>query len=60
MSSFGHTGFTGIMTWADPITEIVYVFVSNRTYPTNPINTLSKEHIREDIQRVIQEAIINK
>jgi beta-glucosidase-like glycosyl hydrolase/CubicO group peptidase (beta-lactamase class C family) len=59
MSSFGHTGFTGIMAWADPETEIVYVFVSNRTYPTNPINTLSKEHIREDIQKIISEAIIN-
>jgi len=58
MSSFGHTGFTGIMTWADPVTEIVYVFISNRTYPTNPINTLSKEHVREDIQKVIYEAII--
>nr|WP_314866315.1 glycoside hydrolase family 3 N-terminal domain-containing protein [uncultured Flavobacterium sp.] len=58
-SSFGHTGFTGIMAWADPVTEIVYVFISNRTYPTNPVNTLSKEHIREDIQKVITEAIIN-
>ena len=58
-SSFGHTGFTGIMTWADPVTEIVYVFISNRTYPTNPVNTLSKEHIREDIQKVISESIIN-
>ena len=57
-SSFGHTGFTGTMAWADPVTEIVYVFLSNRTYPTNPINTISKEHIREDIQRIINEAII--
>jgi beta-glucosidase-like glycosyl hydrolase/CubicO group peptidase (beta-lactamase class C family) len=59
MSSFGHTGFTGIMTWADPVTEIVYVFISNRTYPTNPINALSKEHIREDIQKIITESILN-
>ncbi|MEY4432061.1 MAG: hypothetical protein RLZZ44_191 [Bacteroidota bacterium] len=58
-SSFGHTGFTGTMAWVDPVTEIVYVFLSNRTYPTNPINTLSKEHVREDIQKVISEAIIN-
>jgi len=57
-SSFGHTGFTGSMAWADPATEIVYVFLSNRTYPTNPVNTLSKEHIREDIQKAISEAII--
>jgi beta-glucosidase-like glycosyl hydrolase/CubicO group peptidase (beta-lactamase class C family) len=56
--SFGHTGFTGIMAWADPKTEIVYVFLSNRTFPANPVNVLSKQNIREDIQRVIQEAII--
>jgi CubicO group peptidase (beta-lactamase class C family) len=61
MSSFGHTGFTGTIAWADPETEIVYVFLSNRTYPdSNLPNTLSKENIREDIQRVIQEAIIEK
>jgi beta-N-acetylhexosaminidase len=61
MSSFGHTGFTGTIAWADPETEIVYVFLSNRTYPdSNMPNTLSKENIREDIQRVIQEAIIEK
>jgi beta-N-acetylhexosaminidase len=59
MSSFGHTGFTGIMTWADPETEIVYVFVSNRTFPdSNSSNKLSKENIREDIQKIIKEAII--
>jgi CubicO group peptidase (beta-lactamase class C family) len=59
LTSFGHTGFTGTMTWADPETEIVYVFLSNRTFPgTNATNTLSKENIREDIQRVIYDAII--
>lgn len=58
-SSFGHTGFTGTMAWADPETEIVYVFLSNRTYPEAGENRLSKENIREDIQKVIQEAIID-
>ncbi len=58
-SSFGHTGFTGTMTWVDPETEIVYVFLSNRTYPdSNAPNKLSKENIREDIQKIIQDAII--
>lgn len=58
-SSFGHTGFTGGIAWADPETEIVYVFLSNRTFPdSNAPNTLSKENIREDIQKVIQEAIV--
>jgi CubicO group peptidase (beta-lactamase class C family) len=58
-SSFGHTGFTGTMAWADPETEIVYVFLSNRTFPdSNASNKLSKEKIREDIQKIIQEAIV--
>jgi beta-glucosidase-like glycosyl hydrolase/CubicO group peptidase (beta-lactamase class C family) len=61
MSSFGHTGFTGTIAWADPATDIVYVFLSNRTYPdSNLPNKLSKENIREDIQKVIQEAILDK
>lgn len=61
MSSFGHTGFTGTIAWADPKTDIVYVFLSNRTYPdSNLPNKLSKENIREDIQKVIQDAIIEK
>ena len=57
LTSFGHTGFTGTMAWADPVEELVYVFLSNRTFPDSTINTLSKENIREDIQKVIYEAI---
>ena len=57
MTSFGHTGFTGTMAWADPSEEIVYVFLSNRTYPNESMNKLSRENIREDIQSVIYQAI---
>lgn len=59
-SSFGHTGFTGTMAWADPEEELVYIFLSNRTYPdSNAPNTLSKENVRENIQKVIYDAIEN-
>ncbi|MCK7590924.1 serine hydrolase [Subsaxibacter sp. CAU 1640] len=58
MDSFGHTGFTGTMAWADPDKEIVYVFLSNRTYPDANNNALLKEGIRTEIQRLIYEAII--
>lgn len=59
-SSFGHTGFTGNIAWVDPETEIVYVFLSNRTYTEviNDENKLSRGKIREDIQQIIQDAII--
>lgn len=56
--SFGHTGFTGTMAWADPESEIVYIFLSNRTFPDSAVNNLSKANVRENIQKVIQEAII--
>lgn len=58
-SSFGHTGFTGTMTWADPEKELIYVFLSNRTFPDHLVNTLSKENIREQIQQLIYDAIQN-
>ena len=57
--SFGHSGFTGTYTWADPQTELVYVFLSNRVYPTMENIGLVKEDIRTEVQRLIQEAIID-
>ncbi len=59
MTSFGHTGYTGTMAWADAETQIVYVFLSNRTFPIATENRLSKENIREDIQKIIYEAIMD-
>ena len=59
MQSFGHSGFTGTYTWADPEEEIVYVFLSNRTYPDSDNRKLIREDIRTKIQQYIYEAIIN-
>jgi beta-glucosidase-like glycosyl hydrolase/CubicO group peptidase (beta-lactamase class C family) len=58
-SSFGHSGFTGTFTWADPKEELVYVFLSNRTYPDQENRLLIREDIRSEIQRVIYNAIVN-
>ncbi|WP_242132289.1 glycoside hydrolase family 3 N-terminal domain-containing protein [Aestuariivivens marinum] len=57
MTSFGHSGFTGSYTWADPDEEIVYVFLANRTYPKAENNILLRENIRTKIQRLIYESI---
>jgi beta-glucosidase-like glycosyl hydrolase/CubicO group peptidase (beta-lactamase class C family) len=57
-SSFGHSGFTGTYTWADPESEIVYVFLSNRIFPTSANMDLVKYNIRTQIQQLIQDAII--
>lgn len=57
MTSFGHSGFTGTLTWADPQEEIVYVFLSNRVHPSAEDKKLIREGIRTKIQEVIYEAI---
>lgn len=56
--SFGHSGFTGTYTWADPKSGIVYVFLSNRVYPNMENRGLIKSNMRTKIQQVIQDAII--
>ena len=60
LTSFGHSGFTGTFAWVDPETEIVYVFLSNRTYPSAENNRLAKENVRSDFQEIITDAIIKE
>lgn len=55
--SFGHSGFTGTLAWADPEKNIVYVFLSNRVYPNADDNKLAKSGIRSQIQSVIYEVL---
>jgi Beta-glucosidase-related glycosidases len=47
--SFGHTGFTGTIVWADPTRKFVYIFLSNRVYPSSQENKLSELNTRTDI-----------
>lgn len=58
-NSFGHSGFTGTYTWADPDSGILFVFLSNRVYPTMKNRKLVKSNVRTKIQKAIQDAIIN-
>jgi beta-N-acetylhexosaminidase len=55
--SFGHTGFTGTLAWADPANQLVYIFLSNRVYPDADDNKLAKSGIRTKIQEVIYEVV---
>ncbi|MFD2035654.1 glycoside hydrolase family 3 N-terminal domain-containing protein [Belliella marina] len=52
-TTFGHTGFTGTAVWADPENDLIYVFLSNRVYPSANNNILLKEGIRTEIHDVI-------
>lgn len=54
---YGHTGYTGTCCWVDPVNKLVYVFLSNRTYPSDGANKLAKLGIRTKIQEMIYQSM---
>jgi len=55
--TFGHTGFTGTCTWYDPKNELLFVFLSNRTYPSMNNNKLNKQNVRTIIHDYLNMAV---
>jgi len=55
--TFGHTGFTGTCIWIDSEFDLVFVFLSNRVYPTRNNNKLSSLNIRSRMQDVIYQSV---
>lgn len=56
-STFGHTGFTGTAAFADPEHNLVYVFLSNRTYPSANNQTFINRKYRSKVQAVVYKSI---
>lgn len=56
VDSFGHTGFTGTITWADPENNLLVVFLSNRVNPYPSPNKLVSMGIRSKIQDELYKA----
>jgi beta-glucosidase-like glycosyl hydrolase/CubicO group peptidase (beta-lactamase class C family) len=55
--SYGHSGFTGTFTWLDPKHQLVYVFLSNRVYPTRENNKISQFNIRTEVGEAIYRSL---
>lgn len=55
--SFGHSGFTGTITWADPEYDLLYIFLSNRIHPDQFNVKLVTENIRTDIQEQLYRSL---
>jgi CubicO group peptidase (beta-lactamase class C family) len=53
--SFGHTGFTGTFIWADPINQLVFIFLSNRVYPTRDNRNLYELNLRPQLHQLFYE-----
>ncbi len=58
-STFGHLGFTGTCVWADPENDLIYIFLSNRTYPSMHNGKLNRADIRPRIQSAIYRALLD-
>jgi CubicO group peptidase (beta-lactamase class C family) len=56
--SFGHSGFTGTLVWADPDTGILYVFLSNKIHPDQDNPKLVEMNVRTLIQEVFHSAVL--
>jgi beta-glucosidase-like glycosyl hydrolase/CubicO group peptidase (beta-lactamase class C family) len=56
--TYGHLGFTGTAVWVDPQHDLIYIFLSNRTYPTMRNNKLGKMNTRVRVQDAVYEAIM--
>lgn len=56
--SFGHSGFTGTFAWADPENNLLFVFMSNRVYPTRENQRLYQLNIRTEMHQAIYDSIM--
>ena len=55
--TFGHTGFTGTCVWADPVHNMIFVFLSNRVTPHADNNKLSKLNVRPAMMEAAYKAL---
>lgn len=58
VKSFGHSGFTGTFAWADPENNLLFVFMSNRVYPTRENQRLYELNIRTEMHQLIYDSIM--
>jgi len=55
--SFGHSGYTGTFAWADPDNGLLFIFMSNRVYPTRNNPKLYQLNIRPAMHQAVYDAI---
>jgi CubicO group peptidase (beta-lactamase class C family) len=56
-NTFGHLGFTGTCVWADPDKRLIFIFLSNRTYPSMDNNKLGNGNYRPRLHDVAYRAL---
>ncbi len=59
LDTYGHLGFTGTAFWVDPDYDLVFVFLSNRTYPNTKNPIFNNESVRSQIMSLLYRSIEN-
>jgi CubicO group peptidase (beta-lactamase class C family) len=59
LKSYGHSGFTGTYSWADPENDLLYVFLSNRVCPDVKNYKLLKMNLRTDLHQLVYDIFEN-
>ncbi len=55
--SYGHSGYTGTFVWADPEYDLLFIFLSNRVYPSRNNRKLYSMNIRPTLHQIAYNAI---
>ncbi len=58
--SFGHSGFTGTFVWADPEYQMVFIFLSNRVYPSRTHRQLYDLNIRVALHQLFYDHLLER
>ncbi len=58
--SFGHSGYTGTFVWVDPKYELLYIFLSNRVYPSREHRAIYELNVRPQIHTWLYDLILSK
>ncbi len=56
-NSIGHLGFTGTAFWIDRDKDLIYIFLSNRTFPSRSNRLLQKENYRPRLLQMVYELL---
>lgn len=57
--SFGHSGYTGTLAWADPENKLIFIFLSNRVYPSRNNRALYELNVRPAIHQLLYDYLQN-
>ncbi|MEQ8240062.1 MAG: serine hydrolase [Cyclobacteriaceae bacterium] len=56
--SYGHSGYTGTLVWADPEHDLLFIFLTNRVYPNRTYKKIYELNIRPALHDQIYDLLL--